>query len=321
MQRNALADQQSGTSAGKPGKGAPMSAGAIAERLDRLGTLPLNEALTRLMLELTRVREARLDAAERVELMHLVKRPVLTAIASLPKPTPASHPVPRGARGMTLEQHLMQLMIENLRQALHDYDRAQGSRLVDDHGQRTWLLQQVFRFFARQLRYAVDWNRPWPVGVWRDLHDVFVYLVGLGSVALHSGFAVAAFDDELDAAIEYKRLLLLGLVDRHTDRLTTTKAYFHLLKHWSADSMLLAPEKALGKQDVIRVQVNHDGPPQLVRGVLDASFRGWVLHPADACVGYLAQSRRSGSRRPVEATTDPRALAATTARASTPKAG
>jgi len=193
----------------------------------------------------------------------------------------------RAAEGMTLEQRLIHMMIGNLRQTLYDYDRAQGSRLVEDDGRRVWLLQQVFRFFVRQMRYAVDWERPWPVHTWQDLHDLFVYLVVRGSVPLDSAFTVAVFDDEFDAAVEYKRLLLLGLVDGLTQRRAQTDAYFHLLKRWAADSSLVEPEKAMGRQDVIAVQVTQDAPPQLVRGKLTISFRGWVLRPAEGLPGIV----------------------------------
>jgi hypothetical protein len=273
---------------------APMSADAVAERLEHLGSLPLKQALPMLLLELSRLREARMDAEERVELMQALKRPVLKAAASLPKPTPGSRTALRAAGGMTLEQRLIHMMIGNLRQTLYDYDRAQGSRLVEDDGRRVWLLQQVFRFFVRQMRYAVDWERPWPVHTWQDLHDLFVYLVVRGSVPLDSAFTVAAFDDEFDAAVEYKRLLLLGLVDGLTQRRAQTDAYFHLLKRWAADSSLVEPEKAMGRQDVIAVHVTQDAPPQLVRGKLTISFRGWVLRPAEGCVSFIAQMRRSG---------------------------
>ncbi|MCG6941718.1 MAG: hypothetical protein LJE69_10765 [Thiohalocapsa sp.] len=273
---------------------AGMSAEAIAGRLTRLGALSLKQALPMLLLELDQLRAANLDAEERVELLQAIKKPVLKAAASLPKPTPGSRTALRTADGgMTLEQRLIHLMIANLRQCLYEYDRAQGSRLVEDDGHRTWLLQQVFRFFGRQLRYAVDWDRAWPTHTWQDLHDLFVYLVVRGSVTLDSGFAVAVFDDEFDAAIEYKRLLLLGLVDELTHRASASDAYFHLLKRWSFDSSLVEPEKLLGRRDLIQVLVTKDAPPHLKRGALETSFRGWVLRPAEGCIGYIMQQRRT----------------------------
>jgi hypothetical protein len=293
MQKESTADKRRRRRSSEAAVAPLVSAAAVAERLDVLAAMPLKEALPGLLLELDRLRAAEMDAEERVQAMQDLKRPVLKAAASLPKPTPGSRTALRAADGgMTLEQRLLHLMIANLRRALHDYDRAQGSRLVDDDGQRIWLLQQLFRFFGRQLRYAVDWDRPWPTHTWQDLHDLFVYLVVRGSVPLDSAFTVAVFDDELDPAIEYKRLLLLGLVDGLTHRSSTSNGYFHLLKRWAAESSLVEPEKAMGRQDVIRVVVTQDLPPELLRGKLTASFRGWVLRPADACVAYISHQRR-----------------------------
>jgi hypothetical protein len=270
-----------------------VSAEAFSARLQRLAALPLRQALPLLLVELDRLRGARMDADDRVELMEVLKKPVLKAAASLPKPSPGSRTAERTADGgLTLEQRLIHLMIANLRRALYEYDRAQGSRLVEDDGRRTWLLQQIFRFFVRQLRYAVDWERPWPTHTWQDLHDLFVYLVVRGSVLLDSGFTVAVFDDEFDVATEYKRLLLLGLVDELTLRADTSDAYFHLLKRWSGDSSLVEPEKVRGREGVIQVQVTTDNPPQVHRGKLEASFRGWVLQPSEGCLSYIAQRRR-----------------------------
>jgi hypothetical protein len=268
------------------------SAEALPARLRRLAARPLREALPMLLVELDRLREAQMVPDDRVELMEALKKPVLKAAASLPKPTPGSRTAERTADGgLTLEQRLIHLMIANLRQTLYEYDRAQGSQLVEDDGRRTWLLQQLFRFFGRQLRYAVDWDRPWPTHTWQDLHDLFVYLVVRGSVLLDSGFTVAVFDDEFDVATEYKRLLLLGLVDELTQRAGPSDGYFHLLKRWSGDSTLVEPERARGREDVIRVQVTRDAPPDVLRGTLDGSFRGWVLQPAQDCLRYIMQHR------------------------------
>jgi hypothetical protein len=277
--------------------GARTSPQAFRDRLRRLRALPLKRALPMLLLELDRLLMAAMDADDRLDLMEAIKKPVLKAAASLPKPTPGSRTAMRSADGgMTLEQRLIQLMIANLRQALHDYDRAQGSRLLEDDDRRIWLLHQIFRFFGRQLRYAIDWDRTLPQHTWQDLHDLFVYLVVRGSVPLDSCFTVAVFDDEFDAAIEYKRLLLLGLVDELTHRAGPTDTYFHWLKRWAVDSRLVEPEKARGRDNVVQVEVTMDMPPHVHRGQLETSFRGWVLQPADGCLSYVAQQRQA--RRP-----------------------
>jgi hypothetical protein len=259
--------------------------------------LELPQALPMLLLELDRILHAHVGAEDRVALLKCIKKPVLKAAAGLPKP--AVHDRNAGQRvpaGMTLEQRLLLMMTRNLRHALYEIDRSQASLLVEDDGDRVWVLLQVFRFIGRQIRYGIDWDRPWPKHTWQDLHDLFVYLVVRGSVQINSGFTVAAFDDDFDAEIEYKRLLLLGLADRLTDRRSRTADFFHLLKRWAVDTRLLEPERALGRERIIKVEVIRDEPPRLREAKLTESFRGWVLRPADAFVQYIKQVNRDGGQ-------------------------
>jgi hypothetical protein len=290
MDRNATTVSRSATKTA-------VSPEAVSARLEALRKRDLHQALPLLMLELDRILHAQVGAEQRIELMQCIKKPVLKAAAGLPKPVRRESP--GGGEpplGLTLEQRLLLLMTRNLRQALYELDRANGSILVEDDGQRNWVLQQTFRFLGRQLRYGIDWDRPWPKHTWQDLHDLFVYLVVRGTVPLDSGFSLAVFDDDFDAQIEYKRLLLLGLADHLTERRARTGDYYHLLKRWATDSRLVEPERLLGEEDVVKVEVTHDAPPRLREHVLKESFRGWVLRPADALIQYVAHVNRGNGR-------------------------
>jgi len=287
--------------ADKPRRSVPaavdMAEAVVRARLNSLRKLDLQQALPLLLLELDRILHAQLGPEHRVALLECIKKPVLKAAAGLPKP--ASHGREGAQRlpaGMTLEQRLLLMMTRNLRHALYEIDRSQSSLLVEDDGDRVWVLLQVFRFLGRQVRYGIDWDRPWPKHTWQDLHDLFVYLVVRGSVQVNSGFTVAAFDDEFDAEIEYKRLLLLGLADRLTDRRSRTADFFHLLKRWAVDTRLVEPERAIGQERVIKVEVIRDEPPRLREAKLAESFRGWVLRPADAFVDYVRRVNRDGGQ-------------------------
>lgn len=274
-----------------------LSEAAVRARLHALRRLELPQALPRLLLELDRILHGQLSFEQRVVLLQSIKKPVLKAAAGLPKPTDERNGgAKRVPAGMTLEQRLLLMMTRNLRHALYEIDRSQSSLLVEDDDDRVWVLLQVFRFIGRQIRYGIDWDRPWPKHTWQDLHDLFVYLVVRGSVQVNSGFAVASFDDEFDAEIEYKRLLLLGLADRLTDRRSHTADFFHMLKRWAVDSRLMEPERALGQAQVIKVEVIRDEPPRLREAKLTESFRGWVLRPADAFVDYVKQVNGDGGQ-------------------------
>ncbi len=254
-------------------------ASVICERIQALRSRGLRQALPALMVELERVARETLDAEERIIVMHCVKKPVLKAVASLPKPR---GPAPSGSQANTLEQRLLLLMIYNLRKTLHEIDRTQSSRYADDDSERIWILQHLFRFFTRQIRYGIDWDRPLPQHTWRDLHDLFVYLVVRGMVQLSSDFSVSIFDEDFDAEIEYKRALLLGLADRLTNRRAKSEDYFKELKRWASETRLQDPNSLLGQSGLIKLEVTQDEPPLLFEGVLAQSFRGWVVRPPEA---------------------------------------
>jgi hypothetical protein len=259
-------------------------ASAICERIASLRSRGLRQALPALMMELERTARETLSAEERITVMHCVKKPVLKAIASLPKP---HGPAPSGANATTLEQRLLLLMIYNLRKTLHEIDRTQSSRYADDDSERIWVLQHLFRFFTRQIRYGIDWDRPLPQHSWRDLHDLFVYLVVRGMVQLTSDFSVSIFDEDFDAEIEYKRALLLGLADRLTNRRAKTEDFFKELKRWASETRLQDPNSLVGQSGLIKLDVTQDEPPLLFEGVLAQSFRGWVVRPPEAFRDYI----------------------------------
>jgi hypothetical protein len=274
-----------------------LTAETVRNRLELLRKQGLKQALPMLMLELDRVHRSRMDPYDRVAAMENLKKPVLKAAAGLPKPMTSASAAEQGVPlGLTLEQRLFMLMTRNLRQCLMELDRARSSVLIEEDDEREWVLRQFFRFIGRQIRYGIDWDRPWPKHTWQDLHDLFLYLVGRGSVALQSGFSVAAFDDEFDAQVEYKRLLLLGLADRLTERRSRTGDFFHMLKRWASETVLRDPERVIGESNVIKVEVKRDEPPRLREGKLTESFRGWIICPADGFDAYVQHVNRGGAK-------------------------
>lgn len=267
---------------------------ALGDRLHLLRRLDLQRALPLLLVELDHTLRANIPAELRVNLLHMLKQPVLKAIAGLPKPMaePDGSAPRRGETltsnaGITLEQRLLLMMSRNLRHALFELDRSPNSVLQDVDDGRTWVLQQTFRFISRQVRYGVDFNRPWPKHTWQDLHDLFVYLVARGAVRVDAGFTVAVFEDEFDAEIEYKRLLLLGVVDRASERRVQSADYYHMLKRWAADSVLQDPAQVPREERVIKVEVTRDEPPRLREPPPHEAFRGWVLRPPRVFFEFL----------------------------------
>ena len=265
------------------------SVAAWLKDLDRQG---LGLALPALMLKLDALSKADLPPPQRVELLQLLKRPVLKALASLPKPVVAASAfVQSAARGVTLEQRLLLVAQDNFRRAMH---ALWGVKYIADdrydHA-RSWVIRTLLDFTERQILYGIHWQVPWPPGTWQELHDLFVFLSGRGSavVLVPMGFDSSesglSGDRPLEPALAYKRLLLLGLASQLKPSCCEDP---HLLEHldkWAADSRLDDPDARVWDVGVYLVEVGKDCPPRYWPGVLEDSFHGWVLEPA---LGFLS---------------------------------
>jgi hypothetical protein len=269
-------------------------ASEICARIQALRDQNLRQALPILMLELEQIARENLEVDDRIAVMRCVKKPVLKALAGLPDPRRPGGGASGSSAGLTMAQRLMTLMIYNLRKTLHDVDRTHRGRFTDDDNDRIWVLHQLFRFFSRQIRYGIDYDRPWPQNTWRDLHDLFVYLVVRGMVQLNTDFGISIFEEGFDAEIEYKRALLLGLVDRLTDHHASTGDFFGKLKTWASDTRLQDPKNLVGTPGLIKVQVTRDEPPECYEEALAESFRGWVLRPPQGFYDYINTVKQNG---------------------------
>jgi hypothetical protein len=69
-----------------------------------------------------------------------------------------------------------------------------------------------------------------------------------------------------------------------------------VLKRWAVDSRLSEPERALGQERIIKIEVIRDEPTRLREAKLTESFRGWVLRPADAFVDYVKRVNGDGGQ-------------------------
>jgi len=259
-----------------------------------------------LVLALDGLRRADCSPSRRFSVLRLLKRPVLKTCAGLPKPwtmplTPgsaasAADPV---QRGVTVEQRLYWLMFQNLNQALRQFDRCY---LVQDEQQgrrRDWATHNLFRFFGRQIRYAALWGRPLPENAWRDLHDLYVYLLvrrmTQGTRHGHPGSG----QDDTDIDNEYKQLLLFGLAAQRSAAGVRSESVMAGLEEWARETVLEDPQGMYGDVGLYVVEVAEDRPPRQLSGPLGADFRGWVLVPPAAFIVQLERSARDDDARGV----------------------
>jgi len=259
---------------------------AVRDWLGVLRSVGVRSAGPALILALEALRRAQVPAARRLAIVRLFKAPLLKTCAGLPKPglgpsqslNASAVGVPR--RGVTLEQRLYRLMFQNLHQALIQCDR---ESLVPDGRQalhRAWVLHNLFRFCGRQLRYAALWGCRLPVNAWRDLHELYVYLMVRRATGPAVERPASPGNRAVAASIEYKQLLLFGLAAQLAERAVRSSAVMAGLSRWAAATVLEDPHAGLqGEVGLFVVEVMQDRPPQRHPGPLDTQLRGWVLLP------------------------------------------
>lgn len=252
---------------------------ALKDWLAGLRTRGGRQAGPALVLMLENLRKADLSASRRLTILSLLKVPVLKTCAGLPKPCADEATATEVAPGLTMEQRLGRLMFVNLDRALHQFDKEHPVPSERQQQKRLWLIRNLFRFASRQIRYAILWKATLPVGTWRDLHELHLYLSSRRSNSLWDLDAQRPTVGEFDHEIDYKTLLLLGLAAKLVDSAPRRAYFMDGLSAWAAQTRLEDPHTMLGRLRLFTVEVSADEPPRQLMGSLDMAFRGWVLQP------------------------------------------
>ncbi len=257
-----------------PASAAPVT-GAMAGLLawvERLPSLTIQRAVSELILKLDQLLGASLDTETRYRMLRTLKGAVLKTASILPKRV-------RAVSGLTLEQRLYDGMVRNCKRLLQDLDRERFANPAGQDHCRYWAVRNSFRFLGRQILHAVRSGRPWPEGVWQDLHDLYVYLVVRG---VYGETRIQDDGRGFDPAQAYKRLLLVGLVADLIDRQGMDRETMAKIASIADASCLVEPAAHIGQYGLTLVEVSCDRPPRLKPDRLQDAFRGWVLRaPAD----------------------------------------
>ena len=276
----------------------------VALWLNQLRGQGLGLALPALILKLDAMVKADLRPMQRAQLLRLFKRPVLRALASLPKPIVAASGFAKSAAsGVTLEQRLLLVIEANHRLALHDLSKVEYTGDLACEEARSWVIRNLFYFTERQVRYAIDWKLSWPPGTWQAIHDLYVLLSTRGMLepllptAFDAGDPDPAHEQLLDPTTAYKRLLLLGLANQLKHGCGDDPVLIDQLDAWASETRLDDPEARVWDVGVFVVEVAKDAPPRYRPGVLEDPFHGWVLQPPAgflALVGWVPGSGAGG---------------------------
>jgi hypothetical protein len=247
---------------------------------ERLVMLDQGRSLPELLVRLRQLAESNIDFETRYRILRSVKRPLLKAAASMAK-------VPHRGGGLSLEQRLYGVMVENLSLLLEEIDRRRHGGGSSWAEQRGWTLRNLIRFLQRQLFYSVHAGTPWPSGAWLALHDLFVCLVVRGSVKLHRELALVPTPGELDPEQAYKWTLLVGLATERLGAKAMDAEMLQRLQSLAGQCRLVDSDGMVGEFGLIVVEVGQDHPPRFKAGALNDAFRGWVLKAPESLIALL----------------------------------
>jgi hypothetical protein len=244
-------------------------------------------AVVQQVVDLERLLKTPLPVQLRIDLLQGLESHLATALGTLRQVVAQwSHAKAIRERLLALEQRLYDLMIRNLKHALVELDRSR--RAYDDTASRDrgWLVRALFGYLGRQIEHSARWDRPWQPGAWQELHDTYAYLVRRSDLAMDA--EEGAQNRRFDAAAEYKRLLLVGLMKDSVPPAERTDRLFRLLSRWAGETTLTEADSFSGSFGHLVVEISRDGPARKIAGAIDFGLNGWVLQPAPAFQEFVA---------------------------------
>lgn len=260
----------------------------------------LERALRSLLSRLEHLSRSDLHPHRRIALLRAFKRAIVKASAALPKHAELGRRESlEGGGAVSLELRLYQAMCRNLWRALHGLDRIRARGGGVDDAERQWVYQHLFRFIGRQIRYCIERDQPWPEHVWHQLNDLYINSIVGGVCSADGETAVEVADAPVfDAAVEYKRLLLLGIADRFGRASAELDKLLPMLKFCARDSSLIEPDLRFVQPTGVQflVDVSTDEAPRIWNAPVDEAFRGWIFKPSEAFVRFLDGGQSGGAR-------------------------
>ena len=258
----------------------------MSASIDRPNQDSLPNLMTRLIVKLEGLAESKVKARQRVDLLSVVDAQVMQTISLLPRSVGAARQAEDAEVEFGyLEQRLYNQLGRNFKLALVDIDKT-GIRFANTASpDRGWLVKRLFQVFGDQIERSVRTNQSWTPGVWAELHDLFFYLTNRGGArtVVENRRVDWVFDPEVD----YKRLLLLGLVQQLVSFQERSVTLFRILPSWAQQSCLRNMVAYDGVFDVYVVEISQDKPPRKSTNAINAGSIGWVLEPAQAFVDYV----------------------------------
>jgi hypothetical protein len=233
--------------------------------------------LPQLLLSLDRIRDQAMPPERRLARLRSIK----DQVEAIQKGQLAGGLSPQSvvsdavAHELTLEQRLGRTWCNNLQRLLVEMGqpRYQGNARFAVY--REWTLRQLVRGYSRVVEGAVVAGLPAPMGVWRSLHELFLYLEGRDEL---DGPAIPVYQ-RLRPGDAYKRLLLIGSLEEFAKAERIYREIGPGLRDWAAASDLTRTQSGIGDSRALQVDLGADRPPTRFRAEQCEASNVWVLRP------------------------------------------
>lgn len=254
--------------------------------LERSRPSDLQAMLPQVLLTLDQIRDQAMEPERRLAMLRALKDQVESIHAALPSPRacPESARIgPDPMRTLTLEQRLTRSWCVNLQRLLTDLGQPRSEAQARFAVYREWTLRQLLKGLSEAIERAVRMEQPPASGIWRCLHDLFLYLDGRDeldgpAVSMSYGFRPGT---------DCKRLLLMGALSAYADTDSILREIGPKLREWGSASELRRNVRLVGQSHLLRLDLGADTPPKRPQPGDAQPYRGWVLVPPQAYTVYL----------------------------------
>lgn len=244
---------------------------------ERLRPSDLQIMLPQLLLSLDRIRDQVLLPERRLAMLRSLKDQVeaiqKAQLAADIAPTPRQ--ADAVAEALTLEQRLGRSWCNNLQRLLVELGQPRYQSNSRFAVYREWTLRQLTKGYTRVIESAIRADLPAPGGVWRSLHELFIYLEGRDEL---DGPAIPVYQ-RLKPGEDYKRLLLIGSLGEYVRPDRIYREVTPYLKDWAAACELTRLQCGVQDTRYLRVDVGSDSPPYRYRAESCEPSNAWVLKP------------------------------------------
>jgi len=226
-----------------------------------------NQQATQLFIDQIRnINQCRYPVHERIQLLDTLRPTARQLLLTLKLQTKkAIIPLSRRARdAYRLSQALLEAMADGYKIVLNDLI-ALDSHKEHDALQLREAIYVAIQYLSRQLVEAYLVYAPAPVGVWRDLHQLYRYSEEreINNLPLDDPYPDFSLPMHYTIDLAYKRILLLALAEPHHMMQAEADDIYYLVSAWTGTCHLLPIDNTSVKGEYA-VDMLSDKPPRFI---------------------------------------------------------